>query len=144
MRSLKVTNLNEIRNELNKYKKGKKLDIHQFNQVARLAWLGKIVLQPLDPLDPECESALVYVDYPDEIAMHVLDPDEDLVGRIHIVDAEQSRALAAILEKGMQDRVALYRDLARRDFYFRQFFEDEQQGEAERGEGPEASAPGEE
>ena len=49
MKSIKVTNLGEIRNELNKYKKGKKFDIHQFNQIARLAWLGKIVMQPLDP-----------------------------------------------------------------------------------------------
>jgi hypothetical protein len=46
MKSLKISNLGEIRNELNKYKKGKKFDIHQFNQVARLAWLGKLVIQP--------------------------------------------------------------------------------------------------
>ena len=95
MKSIKVSNLGEIRNELNKYKKGKKFDIHQFNQVARLAWLGKVALQPLDPEDPDCKSLLLYVDYPEELAQHFLDTDQELLGHMHIVDGEQGQALVA-------------------------------------------------
>lgn len=125
MKSIHLTDIGAIRNELNKYKKGKKFDINQFNQVARLAWLGKITLQPLDPLDPECKSYLLYVDYPDAFVAHFLDTDEELMGHIHIVDGEQGDALARILEQGVQDRAALYQDLRQRDFYFRCFFADD-------------------
>lgn len=123
MKSIHLTDIGAIRNELNKYKKGKKFDINQFNQVARLAWLGKITLQSLDPLDPECRSYLLYTDYPDAFAAHFLDTEEELMGHIHIVDGEQGDALARILEQGVQDRAALYQDLRQRDFYFRCFFE---------------------
>lgn len=123
MKSLKVTNLGEIRNELNKYKKGRKFDIWQFNQVARLAWLGKLTLQPLDPQDPECRSYLAYVAYPDELAAHFLEPDEDLAGHIHIVDGAQAAALAKVLEQGVHQRAAEFQALRQRDFYFEHFFD---------------------
>lgn len=137
MKSIKISNLGEIRNELNKYKKGKKFDIHQFNQVARLAWLGKIVLQPLDPQDPECRSYLMYADYPDELAAHFLDIDQDLIGHMHIVDGEQGKALAEVLRAGVEERAKLYQELSRNDFYFRHFYETDAQGGAGAEDQPE-------
>ncbi|MEJ2060941.1 MAG: hypothetical protein P8Y64_10720 [Gammaproteobacteria bacterium] len=125
MKSIKVTNLGEIRNELNKYKRGRKLDIHQFNQIARLAWLGKVALQPLDPEDPECKSLLVYVDYPDELAGHYLNTDQELLGHMIIVDGQQGEALIEILRSGVQERASLYEELSRSDFYFRHFYKSE-------------------
>ncbi len=122
MKSIKVTNLGEIRNELNKYKRGKKFDIHQFNQVARLAWLGKIVMHPLDREDAECKAFLLYCDFPDEFQNHFLDVDQDLVGQMHIVDGEQAEALAQILRQGIEERAQLYQGLRQRDFYFDQFY----------------------
>lgn len=122
MKSIKVTNLGEIRNELNKYKRGKKFDIHQFNQVARLAWLGKIVMHPLDREDAECKSFLMYCDFPEEFQNHFLDVDQDIVGQMHIVDGEQAEALTKILRLGMEERAALYQSLSQRDFYFDQFY----------------------
>lgn len=124
MKSIKVTNLGEIRNELNKYKKGRKLDIHQFNQVARIAWLGKLVIQPLDPLDAECESLLVYLDYPDDLATNILNIDQELQGRMHIVDGEQGAALIDILQSGFEERAKMYQELSSNDFYFRYFYKD--------------------
>ncbi|HQU16043.1 MAG: hypothetical protein B7Z66_01040 [Chromatiales bacterium 21-64-14] len=135
MKSLKVTNLGEIRNELNKYKKGKKFDIWQFNQVARLAWLGKLTLQPLDSEDAECKAYLAYVAYPDELAAHFLEPDEDLMGHMHIVDGDQAAALAKVIEQGVRERAALYQELRQRDFYFGHFFAQDT---------PDGSPPGEE
>ncbi|MHB1951388.1 MAG: hypothetical protein ACYCQK_07925 [Acidiferrobacteraceae bacterium] len=128
MKSIKITDVGQIKNELNKYKKGKKLDIRQFNQAARLAWLGKLVLMPLDVEDPETKSYLVYVDYPEEFVAHFLDIDDDLGGHIFILDAEQGRYLAEIIEQGVRDRAALYEDLNGRDFYFKKFYraEDEE------------------
>ncbi|MEJ2631009.1 MAG: hypothetical protein P8011_06940 [Acidihalobacter sp.] len=122
MKSIKVTNLGEIRNELNKYKRGKKFDIHQFNQVARLAWLGKIVMHPLDREDPECKAFMLYCDFPEDFQNHFLDVDQDLVGQMHIVDGEQAEALTRILRQGMEERAALYQDLRQRDFYFDRFY----------------------
>ena len=49
--NIPVTDVGALKNELRKYKHGKKLDISQFNQAARLAWLGRIALSPLDPED---------------------------------------------------------------------------------------------
>lgn len=123
MKSIKVTDLSQVKNELNKYRKGKKFDINQFNQIARLAWLGKITLQPLDPQDASCQSLLLYADYPDELPGHFLNIDHDLLGHIHIVDGEQGQALIKILEQGVGERAALYRDLAQRDFYFGHFYQ---------------------
>ncbi|MFO8002613.1 hypothetical protein [Thioalkalivibrio sp.] len=122
MKSLKVTNIGEIRNELNKYKRGKKFDIHQFNQVARLAWLGRVVMQPLDPEDPECKSFLIFIQEPDELPAHFLDTDQDLMGAMHIVDGEQAEALIQVLRSGVEERAKLYEDLSRSDFYFRYFY----------------------
>ena len=122
MKSIKLTDVGTLKNELNKYRKGKKLDINQFNQVARLAWLGKVVLQPLDPADEDVKSYLLYCDYPDTLAEQILNSDQDLIGRIHILDAEQGDALGKILEQGFHDRVALYQSLQQRDFYFDKFY----------------------
>ena len=132
MKTIKITDFNEVKNELRKYKIGKKLDINQFNQIARLAWLGKAVMQPLEPTDPETESMLVYVDYPDEMAQHFLNTDQDLIGHIHIVDKDQSKALIKTMELGVRERAALYQDLQKRDFYFNHFYQsDEQPGDSE-------------
>jgi hypothetical protein len=122
MKSLKITNIGEIRNELNKYRRGKKFDIHQFNQVARLAWLGRVVMQPLDPEDPECKSFLMFIQEPDELPAHFLDTDQDLMGAMHIVDGEQAEALIQVLRSGVEERAKLYEDLSRSDFYFRYFY----------------------
>jgi hypothetical protein len=122
MKNIKVTDIGAIKNELRKYKAGKKLDINQFNQVARLAWLGKIVMQPLDPMDADTKSWLLYADYPDPMAEHALNIDQDLIGQMHIVDSEQGEALAKVLEQGIKERMALYQDLKQRDFYFDHFY----------------------
>nr|WP_296748255.1 hypothetical protein [Thioalkalivibrio sp.] len=122
MKSLKVTNIGEIRNELNRYKRGKKFDIHQFNQVARLAWLGRVVMQPLDQEDPECKSFLMFIQEPDDLPAHFLDTDQDLMGAMHIVDGEQAEALIQVLRSGVEERAKLYEDLSRSDFYFRYFY----------------------
>ena len=136
MKSIKVTNLGEIRNELNKYKRGKKFDIHQFNQVARLAWLGKIVMHPLYREDPECKSFMLYCDFPEEFQNHFLDFDQDLLCQMHIVDGEQAEALTQILRLGMEERAALYQSLRQRDFYFDRFYKSrDKRTEAESDEG---------
>ncbi|MDA8361014.1 MAG: hypothetical protein M0Z44_03325 [Gammaproteobacteria bacterium] len=122
MKSIKVTDIGQLKNELNKYRKGKKLEIRQFNQAARLAWLGKVTMMPLEPEDPESESYLVYVDFPEGLSAQLLNIDEDLVGRILVLDGEQGRYLAEIIEQGVHERAALYRDLDKRDFYFGKFY----------------------
>lgn len=126
MKSLKVTSLNDIRNELNKYKKGKKFDIPQFNQIARLAWLGKISLQPLDPEDSNCTALLMHVDYPESFQNNFINIDEDLLGHIFIVDGEQGEALIKILRQGVEDRAYMYEDLEKRDFYFKHFYKEQE------------------
>jgi len=125
MKNIKVTDVGQLKNEINKYKKGKKLDIRQFNQAARLAWLGKAVMMPLDVEDPDTKSYLVYLDYPDAFAAHFLNLDEDLVGQIFILDAEQGQFLAEIVEQGVRDRAALHEDLDKREFYFGKFYRPE-------------------
>lgn len=122
MKSIKITDVGTIKNQLRKYTAGKKFDINQFDQIARLAWLGKVVLQPLEPTDPECKSLLVFADYPEEMAEHFLRTDDDLLGHMHIVDAEQGQALIKILEQGVKERAALYADLKQRAFYFDHFY----------------------
>ncbi|MCG5517273.1 MULTISPECIES: hypothetical protein [Ectothiorhodospira] len=121
MKKIDITNVSDLRNQLNRYRRGKKFDIHQFNQVARLAWLGKVLMQPLDPEDETCTAFLVYVEHPDELVAHCLSPDEDLVGQMHIVDGQQAQALIQILKLGVEERAKLYDDLSRSDFYFRYF-----------------------
>jgi hypothetical protein len=139
MKSVKITNIGDIRNELNRYRRGKKFDIHQFNQVARLAWLGRVVMQPLDPEDAQCKSFLLFVQEPDELAAHFLDTDGDLAGAMHIVDGEQAQALIQVLRSGVEERARLYEDLSRNDFYFRYFY---RPGEGEASEDAAAPARG--
>lgn len=122
MKALKVTSVQEMRNELNKYRKGKKFDINQFNQLARLAWLGKLSLQPLEPEDADCTALLAHVDYPDVFQSNFVNIDQELLGHIFIVDGEQGEALMAILRQGVQDRAYLLSDLNKRDFYLSEFY----------------------
>lgn len=129
MKSIKVTDVGQIKNELNKYKKGKKLDIRQFNQVARLAWLGKIVMMPLDLEDPDCGAYLLYLEHPEGLSANFLTLDEDLMSRIHILDAEQGDHIAAILKEGMTERVREFQSLNQRDFYFGKYFKSESTAE---------------
>src|SRR3990170_1770867 len=130
MKEIKLTDVGQLKNELNKYRKGKKLDIRLFNQVARLAWLGKIVLCPLDPEDPECKAWLLHMQALEGLAAEIIRVDEDLNGQpfasqIHILDAEQGAALAAIFRDGMEQRARDLHALNQRDFYFEKFFEQE-------------------
>lgn len=122
-KTIPLTDVGSIRNELAKYKKGKKLEIRQFNQVARLAWLGSVVLSPLDPEDPENRAWLLHLEAPEGIAAQFLVIDENLLQRIHILDAEQGEHLAAILQQGVHERAGALEALNRRDFYFEKFFE---------------------
>jgi len=127
MKGIQITDVGALRNELAKYKKGKKLDIRQFNQAARLAWLGRAVLAPLDPEDPECKAGLLYLRRPEGLAEHCLVIDEDLLQFIHILDAEQGTHLAAILEQGVKERAAGLDALNGRDFYLDKYFDPEKE-----------------
>ena len=131
MKGIQITDLGALRNELAKYKKGKKLDLRQFNQAARLAWLGRAVLSPLDPEDPDCKAWLLYLQRPEGLAEHCLVVDEDLLQYIHILDAEQGANLAAIMEQGVKDRAAQLDALNRRDFYLEKYFREEGRGKGE-------------
>lgn len=122
MKAINITDVGQLKNELAKYKKGKKLEIRQFNQAARLAWLGLAVLSPLDPEDPECRAWLLYLQRPQGLAGHVLLADEELFLHMHIVDAEQGEALVRIIEQGVKERAAQLDKLNRRDFYFAHFY----------------------
>lgn len=127
MKGIRIVDAGNIRNELAKYKKGKKLDIRLFNQVARLAWLGRIVLCPLDPEDPECKSWLLHLRPPEGLAAEIVRIDEDLNGmpflsQIHILDGEQGVHLADIFRAGMQHRAQELQALEHRDFYFEKYF----------------------
>lgn len=128
MKEIRLTDVGQLKNELAKYRAGKKLDIRLFNQVARLAWLGKIVLCPLDPEDPACKSWLLYLQPLEGLAAQMIKVDEDLNGmpfasQIHILDAEQGAALAGIFRQGMEQRARELRALEARDFYFEMFFD---------------------
>ncbi len=125
MKGIQITDVGALRNALAKYRKGKKLDIREFNQAARLAWLGRAVLSPLDPEDPECRAWLLYLQRPEGLAEHCLVVGEDLLQFIHILDAEQGRHLAAILEQGVKERAAGLEALNRRDFYLEKYFDPE-------------------
>lgn len=127
MKTINVTDVSKIKNELNKYKKGKKLDIQHFNQAARLAWLGKVVLCRLDPEDPDCHAYLLYMQRPEGLAEHLITLDEEwssvpFLSQIHILDAEQGDYLAAIFKEGMDCRARELEKLNQRDFYFEKFF----------------------
>ncbi len=135
MKPMAITDVGRLKNELNKYKKGKKLDIRHFNQAARLAWLGKITLAPLDPQDPQCQAYLLHLAYPEGLDAHLIDLDEDLMSQIHVLDGEQARYLAEILKQGVEDRAGELSRLARRDFYLEKFFRSEASGPPENGGG---------
>lgn len=122
MKSIDIADIGALKNELRKYKLGKKLDISQFNQAARLAWLGKIVLSPLDPEDPECRAWLLHLEHPEGLAEEILELDVELIGRIHILDAEQGERLAEILREGFEARAKAMEALSKRDFYLGKFF----------------------
>jgi hypothetical protein len=122
MKSIDIADIGALKNELRKYKLGKKLDISQFNQAARLAWLGRVVLSPLDPEDPECRAWLLHLERPEGLAGEMLELDIELLGRIHILDAEQGERLAEILREGFEARARELDALARRDFYLAKFF----------------------
>lgn len=122
MKSIDIADIGALKNELRKYKLGKKLDISQFNQAARLAWLGRIVLSPLDPEDPECRAWLLHLEHPEGLAEEILELDVELIGRIHILDAEQGERLAEILREGFEARARELEALSKRDFYLGRFF----------------------
>jgi len=133
MKDIRIVDAGALKNELAKYKKGKKLDIRLFNQVARLAWLGKIVLCPLDPEDPECKAWLLHLQPLEGLAAEIIRVDEDLNGQpfssqIHILDAEQGAHLAGIFREGMTQRAGDLGALAQRDFYFEKYFSPEGKG----------------
>jgi hypothetical protein len=125
MKSIDIADVGALKNELRKYKLGKKLDIGQFNQAARLAWLGRIVLSPLDPEDPDCKAWLLHLERPEGLAGEMLEFDVELLGRIHILDAQQGERLAEILREGFEARARELDALSRRDFYLGKFFRPE-------------------
>ena len=122
MKSIDIADIGALKNELRKYKLGKKLDISQFNQAARLAWLGRIALSPLDPEDPECRAWLLHLEHPEGLAGEILELDVELIGRIHILDAEQGERLAEIMREGFEARAKELEALSQRDFYLGKFF----------------------
>lgn len=125
-KSIPLADMGALKNELRKYQRGRKLEIRQFNQAARLAWLGKITLSPLDPEDPECRAWLLHLEQPDGLAAATLHLDEDLMGRIHVLDGEQGARLAEILREGFEARVRELQALDTRDFYLAKFFRPEE------------------
>jgi hypothetical protein len=125
MKPLQVTDVGALKNELRKYKQGAKLDIRRFNQAARLAWLGRASLSPLDPEDAECRAWLLHLERPEGLAGEILQLDEELLGRIHVLDGEQGERLAEIMKEGFQARARDYDALDRRDFYLDKFLRPE-------------------
>lgn len=123
MKTIQIADVSAIKNQLNKYKKGKKLEIPRFNQVARLAYLGRVVMTPLDLEDPECRSYLVHVMPPEGMAGHFIDLDEDLQDAILILDAEQAQAIIQVLRQGVEERAKWYQQLNQKDFYFNAFYQ---------------------
>jgi hypothetical protein len=121
-KTVSVTDVGALKNALRRYTHGQKLEIAQFNQVARLAFLGRIVLSPLDPEDADCRAWLLHLERPEGMAAELLHVDEALFGRIHVLDAEQGRALAEILREGFEARARDLEALAQRDFYLAKFF----------------------
>jgi hypothetical protein len=116
-----VTDAGALKNALRKYTRGAKLTISQFNQAARLAWLGRVVLSPLDPADPECRAWLLHLERPEGLAGELLHIDEDLLGRIHVLDAEQGEHLVEILQEGVAARAGDLAELDAKDFYLQRF-----------------------
>ncbi|MBU2830688.1 hypothetical protein [Acidithiobacillus ferriphilus] len=122
MKSIPITDVSSLKNELKRYKMGKKLEIPRFNQLARMAYMGRLVMTPLDSEDPSCKSFLVHVQEPHGLAAHFIDLDEDLQDTILILDGEQSMAMAGIMQAGVEERVLWHQALNERDFYFSAFY----------------------
>ena len=133
MKNIQITDVSSLKNELNKYRKGKKLEIPRFNQLARLAYLGRLVMTPFDLEDPSVESYLVHVMPPEGMAGHFIDLDEDLQDALLILDSEQSKALIEILRDGVQERARMYQELNQRDFYFQSFYKPGEPGGKQEG-----------
>ncbi|HEY5637257.1 MAG TPA: hypothetical protein VIS77_10180 [Burkholderiales bacterium] len=123
MKSIPVVDAGSLKNALRKYTRGRKLDIRQFNQAARLAWLGLVSLSPLDPEDPECKAWILHLEQPVGLAAKVLELDEDLMSRMHVLDAEQGAHLADLLRAGFEARVTDLQALASREFYLEKYFD---------------------
>ncbi len=121
IKNIPVSDAGALKNELRKYKRGRKLDIRQFNQAARLAWLGRVSLSPLDPEDSECAAWLLHLEQPEGLAGKLLQLDEDLLGRMHVLDAEQGERLAQILRQGFEARARDLKALEQREFYLEHF-----------------------
>ncbi len=129
MKSIPIADVSSIRNELNRYRKGKKLEIPRFNQLGRMAYLGRLVMSPLDPEDAECQSYLVHVQELQGLAAHFVELDEDLQDAILVLDGEQAMAMAAIMQQGVQDRIRWHEELNQRDFYFSAFYRPREKAE---------------
>ncbi|MBU2754773.1 hypothetical protein HFU84_04250 [Acidithiobacillus sp. CV18-2] len=129
MKTIPIADVSTLKNELNKYKKGKKLEIPRFNQLARMGYLGRLIMTPLDPEDPACKSYLVHIQEPQGLAAHFIELDEDLIDAILILDGEQAMAIAAIMQQGVQDRARWHEELNERDFYFSSFYRPKERAE---------------
>lgn len=95
--------------------------------MSRLAWLGKVVLCPLDAEDADCRSWLLHMQPLEELAAEVIRVNGDLNGmpfasQIHILHAEQGAALSATFREGMEMRARDPDTLSRRDFHFETLF----------------------
>lgn len=120
-----VADVGALKNALRKYTHGRKLTIPEFNQAARLAWLGRIALSPLDPDDGESRAWILHLLPPEGLAEQVLHLDEALMSRMHVLDAEQGGKLAAILREGIEARASELQRLDGRDFYLERFMKPE-------------------
>ena len=70
---------------------------------------------------------LVHLEPLEGLAAEIIKVDEDLNGmpfsaQIHILDAEQGEALAAIFREGMEHRARELEALEQREFYLEKFF----------------------
>ena len=84
------------------------------------------MLCPLDPEDPECKAWLLRLEPLEGLAAELIKVDEDLNGmpfasQIHVLDAGQGEALAAIFREGMEHRARELQTLERREFYLERF-----------------------
>ena len=93
MKTIPIADVSTLKNELNKYKKGKKLEIPRFNQLARMGYLGRLIMTPLDPEDPACKSYLVHIQEPQGLAAHFIELDEDLAPIVERAHGPPGRAV---------------------------------------------------
>lgn len=121
MKRINVSDLGALGNELAKYKLDRRLALAQFNQAARLAWLGNAVLSPVDAENPAGGAWLLYLEPPDGLAEQCVAVDDELLRQIHILDAGQGAALAAVAGEGAKERAAELAALNGRDFHGERF-----------------------